>query len=30
MESTPFKVRAIDAAGNKDPSPAMDKFEIVN
>ena len=24
-----FKVRAIDAAGNVDPSPAKDKFKVV-
>ena len=24
-----FKVRAIDAAGNIDPSPAKDKFKVV-
>ena len=24
-----FKVRAIDAAGNTDPSPAKDKFKVV-
>jgi hypothetical protein len=25
-----FKVRAIDAAGNVDPSPAKDKFKVVD
>ena len=24
-----FQVRAIDAAGNVDPSPAKDKFKVV-
>lgn len=25
-----FRVRAIDTAGNRDPSPAKDRFEVVN